>query len=73
MTGEVLPPDVITEEAFGELAGVTLFPEEDAVIARAVDKRRREFTTARGCARTALARLGVPAAPTLLGAGGAPT
>jgi 4'-phosphopantetheinyl transferase EntD len=69
---DLLPPRVAAHEAFGDLAGVTLFPEEEAVIARAVDKRRREFTTARGCARAALAQLGVPAAPIVPGLRGAP-
>jgi 4'-phosphopantetheinyl transferase EntD len=49
-----------------------LFPEEEAVISRAVEKRRREFGTARICARRALASLGVPAAPILPGERGAP-
>src|SRR5581483_11983056 len=52
--------------------GVTLFPAEEAVLARAVDKRRREFTTARGCARAALARLGLPPAPIPRGPKGEP-
>jgi 4'-phosphopantetheinyl transferase EntD len=42
------------------------------VIARAVDKRRREFTTVRHCARTALERLGVAPGPILPGERGAP-
>jgi 4'-phosphopantetheinyl transferase EntD len=37
-----------------------------------VDKRRREFTTARACARAGLARLGVPPMPILPGLRGAP-
>jgi 4'-phosphopantetheinyl transferase EntD len=45
-----------------------LFPEEEAVVARAVEKRRREFVTARACARRALTQLGeapraIPAGP----------
>jgi 4'-phosphopantetheinyl transferase EntD len=35
-----------------------LYPEEESVVARAVEKRRREFTTARACAHEALAQLG---------------
>ena len=38
----------------------TLYPEEEAVVARAVPKRRREFTVVRGCARRAMEKLGVP-------------
>jgi 4'-phosphopantetheinyl transferase EntD len=44
-----------------------LFPEEAAVVSRAVEKRRREFALGRECARRALASLGVPAAPLLPG------
>jgi len=69
---EILPPEVMAAEAFEDLPGVVLFPEEEAVVARAVDKRRREFTTARACARTALARLGLPPTAILPGAAGAP-
>lgn len=75
MIEKILPPDVASAEAFddlGELGGVVLFPEEEAVIARAVDKRRREFTTARGCARKALATLGLPPVPIVPGERGAP-
>ncbi|HEX6519146.1 MAG TPA: 4'-phosphopantetheinyl transferase superfamily protein [Streptosporangiaceae bacterium] len=71
MIGDLLPPQVAAEEAFGDLP-VTLFREEEAVIANAVDKRRKEFTTARACARSALARLGIPPAPIVPGARGAP-
>jgi 4'-phosphopantetheinyl transferase EntD len=72
MIGEILPPEVAAEEAFGDLPDVKLFPAEEAVIAQAVDKRRREFTTARGCARAALARLGLPPVPIVPGLRGAP-
>jgi 4'-phosphopantetheinyl transferase EntD len=70
---EILPPPVAAAESFGDIAGVRLFPEEEALLARAVDKRRREFTTVRSCARTALAGLGLPPAPILPGLRGAPT
>lgn len=76
MIEEILPPEVASAEAFddrGELGGAALFPEEEAVIARAVDKRRREFTTARGCARKALATLGLPPVPIVPGERGAPS
>jgi 4'-phosphopantetheinyl transferase EntD len=69
--GAILPAGVEVEEAFGDLA-VELFPDEEAAIARAVDKRRREFTTARACARTALSRLGLPPVPIVPGLRGAP-
>ena len=72
MIGDILPPQVAAAEAFGDLPGTVLFAEEEAVIAKAVDKRRREFTTARACARAALAKLGVPAVPLVPGLRGAP-
>ena len=72
MIGDILPPEVVAEEIFGDLTDVTLFPEEEAAITRAVDKRRREFTTARGCARIALARLGWAPVPIVPGMRGAP-
>ena len=72
MLAEILPPQVMATEAFGDLPDAVLFPAEEAVIARAVDKRRREFTTVRACARTALARLGLPPVAILPGAAGAP-
>lgn len=37
-----------------------LYPQEEEIVRRAVEKRRREFTTARACARQALAKLGQP-------------
>lgn len=72
MIGEILPPGVSGAEAFGDPQGAVLFPEEAAIVARAVGKRRREFATARTCARDALGRLGLPPAPILAGEGGAP-
>jgi 4'-phosphopantetheinyl transferase EntD len=70
--GEILPPTVAAVEAFGDATGVKLFPEEEAAMARAVASRRSEFATARDCARAALAKLGVPAAPIMPGFRGAP-
>ena len=72
MIGDILPPNVAAEEAFGDLPETVLFAAEEAVIAKAVDKRRREFTTARGCARVALAKLGVRPVPIVPGLRGAP-
>lgn len=69
---DILPPAVIVVEAFDDPPGLSLFPEEEAYVAHAVDSRRREFTIGRHCARTALGRLGV--APTAIPRGhrGAP-
>lgn len=72
MIEDILPSPVVAEEAFEDRPHVMLFPAEEAVIANAVAKRRMEFTTARGCARAALARLGLPAVPILPGLRGAP-
>ncbi len=72
MIGEILPPEVVAVEAFEDAPGATLFPEEEAVVGKAVEKRRREFTTARVCARAALAKLGLPPVPILPGLRGAP-
>lgn len=46
--------------------------EEEVALGRVVDKRRREFTTGRNCARRALATLGLPALPILPGRGRQP-
>src|ERR1700690_841941 len=69
---EILPPVVATGESFDDILDAPLFPEEEALLAKAVDKRRREFTTARACARAALSKLGVPAVPIVPGFRGAP-
>src|ERR1700691_1836492 len=73
MIGDILPPQVAAVEAFADLTEVTLYPDEEAVVANAVDKRRREFATGRACARAALAELGLPPASIVRGPGGAPT
>jgi 4'-phosphopantetheinyl transferase EntD len=72
MIEDIVSPEVVVVEAFGDLLDVELFAEEEAVIAHAVAKRRREFTTARGCARAALEKIGVPPVPILPGPRGAP-
>lgn len=69
---DILPAEVAVAEAFGDPTGLALFPEEEALIARAVGKRRREFTTVRHCARLALDQLGEVAVPIVSGARGAP-
>jgi 4'-phosphopantetheinyl transferase EntD len=69
---ELLPEGAVAAEALSDPPEAVLFPEEEAVIERAVPKRRLEFTTVRHCARTALGRLGVAAVPILPGDRGAP-
>ena len=72
MIEEILLPAVAAAEAFEDPQDAVLFPEEQAVISKAVEKRRREFTTARSCARAALARLGQPPVAILPGERGSP-
>lgn len=72
MIEEILPAGVVSAEAFADTGDVSPYPEEEALVARAVDKRRREFATARDCARRALAGLGVAPAPILRGERGDP-
>jgi 4'-phosphopantetheinyl transferase EntD len=69
---EILPAGVAAVDTFEDLLDAELFAAEEAVLAGAVEKRRREFTTGRACARAALARLGLPPAPILPGPRGAP-
>jgi 4'-phosphopantetheinyl transferase EntD len=72
MIERILPPGpAVAAELFADET-VDLFPAEQEVIAKAVDKRRREFTSVRACARRALAQLGQPPAPLIPGERGAP-
>jgi 4'-phosphopantetheinyl transferase EntD len=59
MIDRLLPDAVVVVETREDLLDTELFPAEAQSLGRAVDKRRREFTTARACARLALERLGV--------------
>ena len=61
MIGRLLPPEVVAEEAFGDLPDIVSFPDEEAVIANAVDKRRREVTTGRSTRSTDCRRRIIPA------------
>ncbi len=65
MLQDLVPPHVATACRTGDGSAVSRFPAEAALIAGAVASRRREFTTARCCARQALATLGVGPAPIL--------
>jgi 4'-phosphopantetheinyl transferase EntD len=64
---------VESQEHFGEAPDGVLFPEEEQIIAHAVQARRREYATVRSCARACLARLGYQPVPILPGVGGAPS
>lgn len=72
MIEAILPEAVIAVETCIDLADVELFPAELAIIERAVEKRRREFTTARACVREAFAQLGLPMAAITSGPCGEP-
>ncbi|MER5628035.1 4'-phosphopantetheinyl transferase superfamily protein [Streptosporangium sp. NPDC002544] len=72
MIEALLPGEIMSSEAFDDSRPCALFLAEEAVIGGAVEKRRREFTTARWCAREALRRLGYPLVPVVPGVKGAP-
>ncbi|MFE9957617.1 4'-phosphopantetheinyl transferase [Micromonospora sp. NPDC005299] len=63
MIEALLPPGAVAVEAFSDIPGEAPYPGEEDLLARAVEARRREFVTARRCAREALARLGYAPAP----------
>ncbi|MHC3471453.1 4'-phosphopantetheinyl transferase family protein [Streptomyces sp. 7R007] len=74
MIEELLPEEVVAVEVHGDDGSepAPLYPEEEAVVAQAVAKRRREFALVRSCARRAMEKLGVPPQPLLPGERGAP-
>ncbi|MFF2808878.1 4'-phosphopantetheinyl transferase [Streptomyces sp. NPDC058000] len=72
MIEAILPPEAAAAEAFEDSPAATIFPEEAALVARAAEVRRREFTTGRDCAHRALSALGAPVGPVLSGPCGAP-
>ncbi len=73
LLASIVPPEVVAAEAFGdECDGAPLFPAEEAAIAGAAPKRRREFAAVRACARRALASAGFDAAPVPRAPSGAP-
>lgn len=67
MIEQILPAAVACAEAFDDPPDAVLLPQEEAVISRAVDKRRGEFRTVRHCARQAMRKLGLPPAAVLPG------
>lgn len=70
----MLPSSVVAAESAGEAsgAGAGLFPAEKEAVRTAGPGRQADFTAGRLCARAALARLGVTAAPILRGPAGEP-
>ncbi|WP_439427376.1 4'-phosphopantetheinyl transferase family protein [Micromonospora sp. LA-10] len=63
MIDKLLPAAVRSVEAYGDIPDEPPYPGEAALIAAAVKSRRREFITARRCARQAMGLLGLPPAP----------
>ncbi|MGW0770173.1 4'-phosphopantetheinyl transferase family protein [Streptomyces sp. NPDC002676] len=75
MIEELLPASVVAVAAHRDdplWEDAPLYPEEEALVARAVPKRRREFAAVRACARRAMEKLGVPPQPVVSGVRGAP-
>lgn len=72
MIERLLPDDAVAVETREELLEEPGYPEERAQVADAVDKRRREFLTARACAHQALRALGLPPQPIASGERGEP-
>ena len=72
LLSQVLPPEAMVVESRCDVGVDTLLPSERAGIAGAGPARQAEYATVRHCAREALGRLGVPAAPIGRAARGAP-
>lgn len=68
LLGGVFPDDIAVASARIGDAADPLFAEEEALLHKAVPKRRLEFTHGRSCARRALVALGHDPAPLLVGA-----
>ena len=68
----LLPKNVVAVELCDDVTEI-LYPEEEHFIARAVNKRVREFTTVRACARLALERLDLRRPVQVPGPRGEPT
>ncbi len=62
LAARLFDPPVRTSERDPRGVSGGLLPEEEPAIARAVEKRRREFIAGRLCAREAMAALGLPPA-----------
>lgn len=72
LAARLFDPPIRTAELDPRSAVSGLLPEEEPAIARAVEKRRREFIGGRVCAREAMTALGLPCAPILPGPDRAP-
>ena len=69
---QMLVPAAACAEMFSDAPESTMFSDEAAVVANAVDQRRREFGTVRYCARKALLQIGIPAVPIVPARDGSP-
>lgn len=69
MIGQLFASEIVVVEAFTDVPDEQPFPGEEDLIANAGKLRRREFVTARRCAREALGRLGYPPTPIRPGPG----
>jgi len=72
LIARIVPEGVAAAELFEDPPGLRPHPQEEPLVARAVDKRRREFAGARHCARQAMRTLGVEPGPVLRGEKGDP-
>ena len=69
---QIVGPLVAAADTRDDFPDADLFPGEEEAVARAIPKRRLEYTTARACAREAMERLGVRPAAILSGPRGEP-
>lgn len=67
MIPTLLPATAVAADAYEREWETELLQPEQAAVAFAVEHRRREFAAGRGCARRALAALGWPSFPLLVG------
>jgi 4'-phosphopantetheinyl transferase EntD len=72
MLAAVLPPSAVSCELGLDAHPDPLLPGEAEAVRHAVAQRRREFALGRTCARRALAGLGLPPSPILVGTDRAP-
>ncbi|MER5950172.1 4'-phosphopantetheinyl transferase superfamily protein [Streptomyces sp. NPDC001904] len=73
MIRDLVPRGIAAVESFGTPPpSCFVYPEESAIVARAVPGRRNEFGAVRDCARLAMAELGFAPAPVLRGSAGDP-
>ncbi len=64
---ETIAPECAAIDVRYEFCDDELFPEERECLGVVVDKRLREFTTGRACARKAFRKLGIPPCPVRIG------